>query len=147
MFRVAKGSTWVGPCELSSSSWPSQSQTSGVVAISQFPAFSFWSEKCATTLETDWRLDQTHVDTRLKMKTRQIKRVALYFNESASRLNVSQIRRRKILTSNIQNIGHVGVDGVKNVDRAGLGICTLKLNGNFQIGFARNARTVICERH
>jgi hypothetical protein len=62
-------------------------------------------------------------------------------------LYVSQIRRREILTSRIQNVGHVRVDGVENVDRTGLGILTLKLNGNFQIRFARNARTVVHGRH
>ena len=51
------------------------------------------------------------------------------------------------MTSHIQNVGHVGVDGVADVDCAGLRIGGFKLKGNFQIILARNAGTVIQGRH
>jgi len=44
------------------------------------------------------------------------------------------------LTSHIQNVGHVGVDGVADVDGAGLRIGHFKLHSNFQIALAGNAR-------
>ncbi len=51
------------------------------------------------------------------------------------------------MTSHIQNVGHVGVDGVADVDGAGLRIGHFKLKGNFQIALAGNARTIICGGH
>jgi hypothetical protein len=51
------------------------------------------------------------------------------------------------LTSHIQNVGYISVDGVTDIDGAGLRIGHFKLKGNFQIGLSGNARTVICGGH
>ena len=51
------------------------------------------------------------------------------------------------MTFDIQNVAHVGVDGVADVNGAGLRIGQFKLNGNFQIALAGNARTVVRGGH
>ena len=51
------------------------------------------------------------------------------------------------MIAHIQNGGHVGVDGVTNVDGAGLRIGHVKLERNFQIPLACNGRTVVHGGH
>ncbi len=47
----------------------------------------------------------------------------------------------------IQNVGNVGVDGIGDVNGAGLRIGHVELKGNFQISLARNAGSIVLRGH
>ena len=90
-------------------------------------------------LKPDWRISEK-CNTQKQMMHFIFK---WYESVRSNLLHLSQIGRQKVLISHIQNLGYISVDGVADIDGAGLRISHFKLKGNFKISLVGNARTVI----